>query len=293
MMKSVAEKFVMLLIISTLCSAVVVYYKSGPTLTSFPHDIPEYVGKIVIQKTRIAIIDYIEPFPNLTRLFLGKNVITQFPDLSNISDNLENCFLSKNAIATVGFIPRMKMLRILALGGNKLTRVPDLTNVSSTLEELYLEDNHIFVVDGLPPLLVLRILTLESNRLREFPDLRNAGSTLVELNLCNNSLKSFPHNLLKPLVALDELHLGEDNRDRFVLLPNVCTMARTKKPLTIKLYSNYTICDIDAAYVKLAAEAGRLQIVPQTGISSLMCGEPHHLAGKLLSDVDITEMIGK
>jgi len=291
--KSTAQRFVMLLFIGSLCSSDKTYIVQSPAVRLFPHDIPQDVTKIVVQGTKIKAIDYIEPFPNLTKMFLGKNSLTQFPDLSNVSNNLQQCFLSSNNIAAVDFIPKLKMLQVLALGANKLTRLPDLTNISGSLEELYLEDNQIFVVDGIARMLVLRILTLTSNRLTEFPDLDAAGSVLQELDLVNNSIKNIPNRVLKPLVALKRLHLGNRNDEQFPVLPNICAMGRNRMSLAILLYSNQTICGISAVYVKLALEAGRLRFESTVGLTSLVCDEPRHLAGNLLMNINVTEMLGK
>jgi Leucine-rich repeat (LRR) protein len=128
----------------------------------------------------------------------------------------------------------MKELKVLALAGNKLTRLPDLTNLSNSLEELYLEENQILVVDGITPMLALKILNLASNRLTTFPDLRNSSSTLEELYLYNDNITSYPQELLKPLVALKLLHLGDASGEQFVTLPNVCVMGSARTRLTIK-----------------------------------------------------------
>ncbi len=287
-MKSAVRWLVAFLLFRALYSGEITYTLLNNTIKSFPHDIPQNVNKIVVQKTQITEIDYIEPFPNLTKMFIGKNALTKFPDLTNVSNSLQKCFLSQNDISVVDFFPKMKALQVLAIGSNKLTRLPDLTNISNTLEELYLENNQIIVVDGIPPMSVLKILKLSENRLTEFPDLRNAGSTLQELNLFENNITSFAEPLLRPMVALEILHLGAE----YVMFPNVCAMGSSEKPLIIQLYSNQTICDLRAAYTKLAIETGRLVMEPTTWISSLICVEPGHLSGRLFSEVNIAEMVG-
>jgi len=66
------------------------YTRKGLSISSYPHDIPENANQIIIDKTNIIHVDFIETFPNLIYYQLSLNPMSEFPDLSNISNTLRH-----------------------------------------------------------------------------------------------------------------------------------------------------------------------------------------------------------
>ena len=269
--------------------ALIEYSSTDGLPTSFPHDIPQNVEKIVFTSTAVTAIDYIEPFPALMQLYLGNNALNTFPDMTNITSTLEKLYLTNNNIPVISSIPPMPALHSLGLAGNSLVQIPDLSNISGTLQELYLANNNIFAIDEIPHMPVLRILNIKNNKLTMFPDLENAGGSLKILTLSDNDITEVPEDLIIPLVALEILSLGTTS-GASVTLPNVCMMGRRTTLLTIKMFSDYITCDWQAVYTKLAERALRLVISPMTA-ADLQCASPALLVGRIFSQVTIDELL--
>ena len=175
----------------------------------------------------------------LESLNLEESGLSALPDLSFLT-SLRTLSLGNNKFSVPPDVSALTQLRELTLEENILTSIPKMSALES-LEELSLEGNQLALGPPLsfPVLPRLQILNLSGNKLATFPDL----SLLVELrhlSFGDNCLTGFPNlsglvqleyidfdnNLisrvdkhdLKPLVALEELHLNSIKLRSF---PNV------------------------------------------------------------------------
>jgi len=195
--------------------------------------IPDFnnVTVVLVDVTGNLIDDVID-FPvtsELTYLVLNKNLLTEFPDVTN-AVNLGFLYLSKNKIAVIdparlgglknlqrlhlnnNLITQIKSdaalgkLDLLASTKNKMTLCPDVKTLFPNLEQLYLSDNDIGVIAD-NCLGSLTKLSVAINDVIDFPDVTSLKMTLRELNLEKNELTTIHESVLE-LRVLETLRLA-------------------------------------------------------------------------------------
>lgn len=130
-----------------------------------------------------------EIFPNLRRLYLNFNYITQIEGLTELNQ-LEVLALGNNQINKIEGLDSLTNLKELYLYDNKLGKIEGLTNLKN-LEVLHLSGNDIGTISGLDNLINLKNLVLRSNNLINLQGLE-ALVNLEELDLGYNKIEVEP-----------------------------------------------------------------------------------------------------
>ena len=121
---------------------------------------------------QLTKIDNIPRLVAIEKMYLIRNLIKKFPNLTNVSATLIEINLSYNEISWVKKLPPMAALEILNLGKNLLTYFPNVLNASGTLRRLELFRNEIRSIPEklVAPLTKLEYLDLRENRVTELPN---------------------------------------------------------------------------------------------------------------------------
>lgn len=142
------------------------YEKVNASLTEVPPDIPSNVCLIVINDnyitsfrefefSRFPALELVNAMSNklsyldeyafastkVSELKLGKNSLTEFPDLDSIKLSLVKLYLIGNLITSVPNhrIQNLQKLRTLFIGGNPLTSMTDFHSLLPQMEDLRME----------------------------------------------------------------------------------------------------------------------------------------------------------
>ena len=195
------------------------YRLRGRSVTSYPHDIPPEVKRIVIDLTKIAHVDYVEQFPNLTYYQLSNNLVTEFPNLVNVSQTLTSLMVTSTQIATlpVDVMPTMPKLRYVDISHNWISHVPDLTGVFPVLSTLSAYSNQVTTMVRS----TARTLYLRNNRMASVPDLSNVADRFRSLGMAGNVLETIPDGALPPMPDCERLDFGGNALMAFPDLTNV------------------------------------------------------------------------
>ena len=218
------------LMLLTPAHAVISYERTGWDLSQYPHDIPLDAEVIRIAETDIHVVDYIEPFPNLTSYDLSVTPISEFPDFSNISGTVTDLMLTTTSIAVlpVDTMPTMPLVTYFDLSYNKITHVPDLTAVFPKLETLSIYENRIVEVG---PSTAITIY-LQHNLMSGPPDLSSATQQFYYLNISTNNISSLPEGSWPLMRSFDELDVSNNQLTTFPDLTNLSVVR------TLYLHSN-------------------------------------------------------
>jgi internalin A len=233
---------------------------SNSGITYFPHSVSWVVSYMKLDHNLIRHVDYIKPYPYLAIFNLHDNLLTQFPNFTNITDTLTEIYLGKNWIR---YIPLQLMdiltnLTILEMSNNQLTIIPDVPGPAHTLYRL----------------------DLASNDFSDFPGLSRLGRRLEDMNLANNSITEVRLGHLEQLPSLKSLDLSLNKLSSF---PNLCLYAGNS--VDVSLSSNPLICDRKMAYVKLAENQGILNRTDE-----LTCVQPPHLQNTAWTDIAVSDL---
>ncbi len=213
-----------------------VYWTTNQGLVSVPDDIPYDIDIVRLFQNSLSNIDSFPFRPNLTELDLYENELEEFPNLTNLSESLEDLDLSKNKIAYVDpeRLGGLASLRILNLMYNRLQSMPDILPTGETsLVQLSLGFNSLYEFPLLPNLgrklitvgvnknYIKRIgkehmmalpnlthLTADHNHVESMPDLSPVGSTVVSVSLYNCRIRQVSAEDLRPLENLIQLNVG-------------------------------------------------------------------------------------
>ncbi|KAK2141133.1 hypothetical protein LSH36_1156g00050 [Paralvinella palmiformis] len=233
---------------------------SNSGITYFPNSVSWVVSYMKLDHNLIRHVDYIKPYPYLAIFNLHDNLLTQFPNFTNITDTLTEIYLGKNWIR---YIPSQLMdiltnLTILEMSNNQLTIIPDVPGPAHTLYRL----------------------DLASNDFSDFPALSRLGRRLEDMNLANNSITEVRLGHLEQLPSLKSLDLSLNKLSSF---PNLCLYAGNS--VDVSLSSNPLICDRKMAYVKLAENQGILNRTDE-----LTCVQPPHLQNTAWTDIAVSDL---
>ena len=191
---------------------------------------------LLIKQSGVAVIDHdaLACCPNLTRLDLDSNKLTQLPSMRNVPD-LENLYVSyneleslpgdlcetnprllilqakKNNIRTIPSFSRCRAIFTIVLGSNSIQAIPKGTFANLTrLEILDLSRNEIEVLPSgvFSRLYDLKTLRLDENNIKELPnDTLSDCIALFRLNLGSNNIKRLEKYTFCNNTRLDEIWL--------------------------------------------------------------------------------------
>jgi len=184
------------------------YDKSERGLTEVPSDIPNDVREINIRKNSISYVESLPYYPDLEKIDLDFNMLTEFPDFCLVNQTLVNLQLGMNQIANIS---------------------KDLLECFQKLEKLDLAKNKLitFPTVFLPSLTSLQVYT---NKLIDLPPLEKVSPNILDLGVSKNPflfdnaeilerVSIFAHNLtVLGLWGLDFTHLDVEIMSKFLKL---------------------------------------------------------------------------
>jgi Leucine-rich repeat (LRR) protein len=229
-------------------------YVHHGNLVTIPSDIPRTARKVLLASNAIADFDIFPILPLLVTLSLTNNRLSEFPDLSNVSDSLKLLFLGNNQIRSVdeARLTALTALESLILSGNLLTTIPDvrmpnlatlfinrnemmatlpvLTLLGRTLISLKLghPDLGLVSLESLKALPHLRTLSMERSGLSTLPNVVQANPLLANLFLRDNNIHQLPDDLFTNLGNIFRVDLRDNDLQH---LPDVCYIQRN--PLSL------------------------------------------------------------
>lgn len=183
-------------------------------LKTFPTDLPPNLTQFSAdfnQISNLAGIDGVH-FPNLEKLSLFGNHLTDFPEELLTFKQLQSLDLGNNLLSQLpSTIQQLQSLQKLNLTRNRLETLPEECKALTALQILYLGNN---ALSQLPEVLFslhnLRELRLDDNNLQTLPDAIGQLGDLRSLALARNNLRTLPSTLaqLQHLQKLD-LHANQ------------------------------------------------------------------------------------
>ena len=211
--------------------------------------------------------------------------------------------LNNNRIANIRSVDfnNSDVISYIELSNNQLTSFPYMPSLRASLKILYLKDNRIYYIDpsNLSILNNLQLLQLDGNRLSSFPDLqlpqlqslslaRNLFSRIPRLPLLGQTLfaMALSDNLLKfidvaALYTLKNLAWFYIDSNYLTTFPNFCTMPQFRS-ITLNMNGNFWFCDCRLLWLKTFSTS-----IP----INALCSSPHHLAGHLFANVDMSSLL--
>ena len=184
------------------------------------------VTNLILDRNNISSVDTFQILPNITRLYINYNLLTEFPNLENISATLRHLYLSDNLIANIAsyrlsVLQNLEQLNLnrnllstfpdatlpvvdtLRLSSNLIERCPDFQILSPQLERLYITGGEIRscgresfsgTLRQSIHLLHLQNAQLASYQAEDF----NYFSNLENLDISSSALRAIPNLLLLP-----------------------------------------------------------------------------------------------
>ena len=203
----------------TPATGMIYYVRTSKNITIYPHDIPLDAEKIIINSTGIDHVDYIEAFPNLTSYQIKDNMISTFPDLSNVSATLVELVVSGTLIESIALnaVATMPALKQLDIGFNRLTQLPDLTAVFPALGTLNVNCNKLVSMGQTSA----TTLCMDGNKMTALPDLSNVLDTFLSLNISNNNITSLQEGAIPLMPRCYYLNLNNNKLSTFPDLTNL------------------------------------------------------------------------
>ena len=203
------------------------YNMSSSKLDSFPTDIPNNVEYVDLNDNTISTIDSVPDFQFLVNLSMAVNVLTEFPDLINISDTLCYLDLSSNMIESIhpDRLDQLRCLEVLSLSDNPLSAIPDVPGPSNTLYHLGLGYTNLDV----------------------FPLLTKLGRNIWTLYIHGTKIHTVPLLAFDYLPNLDYVLLFET---RIRELPNLCHTQR-KSAMSIDVSNMEFDCNLNFIWLKV------------------------------------------
>ena len=177
--------------------------------------------------------DVFNEFYHFANLNLGKNPLTQMPNLVPVSDTLKvlgmrACTLTE---LNASIFNELIALRQLDLYGNNINSVPDdAFKEFYHLANLNLGKNPLTQMPNLVPVGdTLKVLRVQTCKLTELnASIFNELVGLEELDLYDNNIDSFPDDAFNELYHLEKLNIG---KNPFTQMPNLAPVGDTLRVL--------------------------------------------------------------
>ncbi|CAF0920082.1 unnamed protein product [Adineta ricciae] len=170
------------------------------------------LSNIQLQRINEITLDYFTQFPQLKRLDLSKNHLTNdfLSSIKQFFDLLEELYLHSNQLTNIfSLLSHMKSLQLLDLSSNSLSKIPQ--DVHAKLEVLRLSTNQIELSStDCVHLQHLIQLDLDHNQVSNIPKEFLACAQLQILNISSNPLRKFPEILFQ-LPSLNHLTFNDSN----------------------------------------------------------------------------------
>jgi len=160
--------------------------------------------ELILTGNEIRTIENLN-LPNLRKLFLDRNLITEISNLGELS-TLETLNLSQNKISEIENLDPLSKLKNLSLSHNRIGLIKGFQNLENLIS-LHLNDNEISILEGVEKLSSLKVLSLSNNRIFMINNLDNLRN-LLKLELSNNAIKKIEG--LDNLSKLQELFLDKN-----------------------------------------------------------------------------------
>ncbi len=178
----------------------------------------DYLSKLeelILTGNKIKIVENFK-LPNLKKLFLDKNLISEIRDLGN-SLKLEQLNLSSNNIRKMVNLANFQRLKALNLSNNDIEVISGLENLHNLIF-LNLNDNKISKIEGLNHLVNLKFLNISNNNIAKLQNLENVHN-LTHLEISKNKISKIEG--LDNLINLQELFLDKNNITKIEGLENL------------------------------------------------------------------------
>ena len=180
--------------------------------------------------------DAFDEFYHLENLNIGKNPLTQMPNLAPVGDTLkvlemQACKLTE---LNASIFNELVALKELDLYGNNIDSfTDDAFKVSDHLRKLIIGKNPLTEKPNLAPVSdTLKVLEMRKCKLTELnASIFNELVALKELDLYDNNIDSFPDDAINELYHLEKLNIG---KNPFTHMPNLAPVGDTLRVLDMK-----------------------------------------------------------
>ncbi|CAA7410093.1 unnamed protein product [Spirodela intermedia] len=174
--------------------------------------------ELVIRDNRLRRIPDVRIYKSLVVFDVSFNEITSMNGLADVSNLLEELYVSKNEVTKMEELSHFHHLRILELGSNRLRVMENLENLTN-LEELWLGRNRIKAVN-LCGLKRIRRISLQSNRLTSMAGFQDCVA-LEELYLSHNGITR-----MEGLSSLENLRVLDISNNKLTLVEGISDLTR-------------------------------------------------------------------
>jgi len=190
--------------------------------SDYPHDIPLNATTISIYGTRSEQVDYIEPFTKLISYKLTRNIVSTFPNLSNISSTLFYLTITFTHISTLSVddMAPMSKVKLFDISCNRLTHIPDITTAFPALQKFVAPSNEIVTMTRS----MAGNVYLNNNRMTRLPDLSNVRDRIYILTMSGNNISDIPDGTFPLLPVCSYLDLSRNGLTKFPDLSNVTNL---------------------------------------------------------------------
>lgn len=182
-------------------------YEDGKGYTIVPANIiPQNTSSLHLENNLIVAIDWFPILPDLLYLTLSGNLLTEFPQLLNVSSKLQHLYLDQNNISYIAY---------------------DRLNHMTSLNKLMFSDNWL-TATAFPdvPDTILSYLDLSGNQMQSTPSFPNLGKLLKTLYLDRNMLTYLSEENLPNMTALNVLSVSGNQLTNLTHLPKLPALTR-------------------------------------------------------------------
>ncbi|XP_078428195.1 leucine-rich repeat (LRR) family protein [Wolffia australiana] len=174
--------------------------------------------ELILRDNKLSRIPDVKIFKSLVVFDVSFNEINSTKGLADVSNLVEELYLSKNGITKMEELSHFHNLKILELGSNRL-RVMENMETLTNLQELWLGRNRIKAVN-LCGLKTLKKISLQSNRLTSMAGFQDCVA-LEELYLSHNGIEK-----MEGLSSLVNLRVLDISNNKLTAVEDISNLSR-------------------------------------------------------------------
>jgi hypothetical protein len=241
--------------------------RNGQGLTEFPTNVSADVTVLNLATNSLSHVppEALQVLPVLSKLDLGSNSLSVFPNLTAVAGSLTQLVLHYNKIGFVDarLVEVLYRLITLTLAHNKLVTFPELASgACHSLRRVDLRANPLASPLSFRHFTALKELNLMGTSLTEMPEL---GAALLPIlkELFLEGPFTMPASTFSRLTALNRFYMP---RSLVTALTNPCSYVRELELRSTPL----AVCACQHLWIKLVATMGPYVLVPDANCSGTM-----------------------